>query len=142
MGKRMVTVVRLTTTTWFSKGAMHIKRTLKSMRRKSTDGFCLLELDADATDAVEVANRITNLNECDDGLYTVETCNESRDWETGHVDDYDYLLVPYKEESHEVLKGHGQMVEDSSQDSQPSPGLHPARLSSSLGHLLEDPDGL
>ena len=31
-------------------------------------------------------------------LYTVEVVNVSTDWETGHVDDYDLMLSPYKVE--------------------------------------------
>ena len=53
--------------------------------------------DASETSVAEAVQRITNLAKCEDGLYRVVTHNEKRDCETGIVDDYDYLLVPYKE---------------------------------------------
>ena len=37
--------------------------------------------------------RILNLGEVEDGIYEVVVCNESHDYETGYVDDYDYRLV-------------------------------------------------
>ena len=49
--------------------------------------------DADAIGAEEVLPRIVNLGEVEDGIYEVVVCNESRDYETGYVDDYNYRLV-------------------------------------------------
>jgi len=43
----------------------------------------------------EVTAAIVNLEECADGVYQVVICNESRDWESGIIDAYDYRLVPY-----------------------------------------------
>ena len=34
-----------------------------------------------------------NLDECEDGVYGVVTCNEIRNWETGYIEEYDYMLV-------------------------------------------------
>jgi hypothetical protein len=39
-----------------------------------------------------------NLDEYDEGIYEIITCNHSTDWETGVVDDWDLKLIPYKEE--------------------------------------------
>ena len=35
----------------------------------------------------------------DNALYEVAVENESRDWETGYIDDYDLVLVPFVEDN-------------------------------------------
>ena len=85
-------VVRLRTTMWADKSGLYMKKSLAFLRRKS-EGFNVLEEDASAAGAEEVLPRILNMDECQDGIYEVVTCNESRDYETGYIDDYDYLLV-------------------------------------------------
>lgn len=59
----------------------------------STEGFNVIAEDVSAIGAGEVLPRILNLGEVEDGIYEVVVCNESRDYETGYVDDYDYRLV-------------------------------------------------
>lgn len=86
-------VVRLRTTAWSDKRGLHLKKSLTFLRRQCT-GFNILEEDASAIGAEEVLPRILNLDDVEDGTYYVVTCNESRDWESGYVDDYDYRLVP------------------------------------------------
>ena len=85
-------VVRLRTTMWADKSGLHTKKSLTSLRRKS-EGFNVLEEDASAVGVEEVLPRILNMDECPDGVYEVVMCNESHDWETGYVDNYDYRLV-------------------------------------------------
>ena len=85
-------VVRVTTTMWTDKRGLHTKKSLTFLRRQC-EGFNVLEEDASAAGVEEVLPRILNLDECEDGVYEVATCNESRDWESGYVDDYDYRLV-------------------------------------------------
>ena len=85
-------VVRLRTTMWSDKNGLHMKKSLTFLRRKS-EGFNALEEDASETSAEEVLPRILNMDS-PDGIYEVVTCNESRDYETGYVDDYDYRLLP------------------------------------------------
>ena len=85
-------VVRLRTTMWADKSGLHTKKSLTFLRRKS-EGFNVLEEDASAVGVEEVLPRILNLDECEDGIYEVVVCNESHDWETGYVDNYDYRLV-------------------------------------------------
>lgn len=53
--------------------------------------------------ADEVFPRITNIAQCEDGIYVVVTCNESRDYETGIIDDYDYKLVAYADSASPVM---------------------------------------
>lgn len=88
-------VVRLRTTCWYDKNGLYYKRSLTFLRRKS-GGLNVLEQDASDNGAESVIPRIVNLNECADGIYQVETCNESTDWETGHVDSYDYMLLKHE----------------------------------------------
>ena len=85
-------VVRLRTTMWADKSGLHTKKSLTFLRRKS-EGFNVLEEDTSAVGAEGVLPRILNMDECPDGVYEVVTCNESRDYETGYIDDYDYRLV-------------------------------------------------
>ena len=61
--------------------------------RKLCVGYNFLSEDVGNIGAMEAIPRIINLNECNDGIYEVAICNESRDFETGHIDDYDFRLV-------------------------------------------------
>jgi hypothetical protein len=90
-------VVRLATSCWQDiSGAIHIQKSLRPLKRKSS-GYQFLQEDASMAGVDLVFNRITNLSQCEDGIYEVRTCNEYKDWETGHIEDYDYVLVPYQE---------------------------------------------
>lgn len=87
-------VVRLLTNVWRDERCLHIKRTLRVLRRHGR-GYNLLQEDLSNLGPTEVYERIVNLNSCPDGLYEVVICNETMDWESGHVDDYDYKLVAF-----------------------------------------------
>lgn len=90
-------VLRLRTTAWQDeRGGIHIRKDLIPMRKKSF-GFQLLQEEAPMVGVDLMVDRIVNLNKLPDGLYVSAICNESRDWETGTVDDYDYKLVPFTE---------------------------------------------
>lgn len=90
-------VVRLTTSLWGDSKGLHIKRDLNFLKKKC-QGFNILEEDVGMVGASEVVDRITNLNECEDGIYQVITCNEWAAWETPNIiEDYDYKLIPYNE---------------------------------------------
>jgi hypothetical protein len=93
-------IVRLETSYWMDKRrkGIHEKRSLLFMKRLSKISFNVLEEDTNNAGAEEIIPRILNLNECEDGLYQVVLCNPIYDWETGHLEDYDYKLVPYSEE--------------------------------------------
>lgn len=86
-------IVRLRTSAWADAKGLHIKRSLTFLRRQCV-GFNGLEEDAGAIGAERLVGSITNLSECEDGIYEAVVCNLSRDWETGHADDWDYKLVP------------------------------------------------
>lgn len=88
-----ICIVKLSTGTWSDKRGLYQRKTLSFMKRLSS-GYQVLREDAGMIGAEEVIGRIINLDSCDDGLYRVAVVNESRDWETGYVDDYDYELIP------------------------------------------------
>ncbi len=89
-------VVRLKTTYWKGKRGFYQQKSLTTLSRKSK-GFQLLDEEV-SNGGAEVIGRIINLDACEDGVYLVTTCNESRDWESGHIDDYDLQLIPYVEQ--------------------------------------------
>lgn len=94
-------VFRLKTSHWKSGYSINIKRTLTLLKRKSPvygHGFIPLIEDADEVDVEHAMNMITNLDECEDGLYIVAYCDERHDWETGIIDDWSYELIPYEED--------------------------------------------
>lgn len=92
---RNMCIVRLRTEIWADKRGMHTKKSLVFMR-KQCQGFNILEEDIGAVGARDVMPKIINLEDCEDGLYEAVACNESTDWESGHIDSYDYKLVPIK----------------------------------------------
>lgn len=89
-------VIRLTTSYWADRSAIHVKRTIRILRRKSSE-HTLLDEEVSMIGADLAIPKIVNLHECEDGIYEVQTCNESRDYDTGHIDDYDFKLVPHIE---------------------------------------------
>ena len=91
--------VRVKTTLWADKRGLHTKKSLTFLRRQC-EGFNVIAEDVIAIGAGEVLPRILNLGEVEDGIYEVVVCNESRDYETGYVDDYDYRLVTANDKAH------------------------------------------
>ena len=87
-----VTVVRLTTSSWNSGGQIHVKKTLRFLKRKSS-GYNILTEDCDAIGVDGVVSRITNINDVEDGMYEIVVCDEIKCWETGFIEDYSYKLV-------------------------------------------------
>lgn len=92
------TVVRVTHSHWQDgRGGLNFTVKVKTLQRKSC-GHNLLEEDVSFDCAQNTLERIENLTEVPPGIYEVKVVNQSRDWETGYIDDWDYKLVPYKEE--------------------------------------------
>ena len=91
--KQPVTVVRLTTSTYkTSKGAFRQTKELRTLKRKTPE-FDLLENEMYNQSLDDIV--ITNLGNVVDGVYQLVTVNESYDWETGYLDDYELILIPY-----------------------------------------------
>jgi hypothetical protein len=88
-------IVRVKTSWWCDEKGMYQRKDIRFMKRMSKGTYNLLKEDASNIGAEEVFCAITNLDECEDGLYTVNTTNVQRDWETDCVDSYDYVLIPY-----------------------------------------------
>ena len=86
-------VIRLKTTYWSDAKALHVKKSLTYLKRQCKN-YNILKEDVSMEGADTVIERITNLTEVKDGVYEVITCNISRDWEGGYIDDYDFKLVP------------------------------------------------
>lgn len=90
-----ISVVRLTTSMWSDKRGLYQKKSIIFLRKKSI-GENILQFDIDACSAEDTFPKIINMDECNDGIYQIITCNEKRDYETGYIDDYDFKLIPYK----------------------------------------------
>jgi len=90
-------IVRISTSSWRDKRGIHTRKDINYLRKRCLR-YNILEEDANQADVGDIADRILNLYEVEDGIYEVITCNESRDYETGYIDDYDYKLIPYEEE--------------------------------------------
>lgn len=88
-----VCAVRLKTTHWSNSKGLYVRRDLTYLKRKCS-GFNCLEEDVNAVDAQTTIGNITNLDECEDGVYEVIPCNHQRDRESGNVDSCEYKLVP------------------------------------------------
>ena len=73
-------------------------RTDLTFMKRLCMNFNILEEDCMNVGAKDVLPRILNLDEIEDGLYEVTTCNESHDHETGCIEDYDYRLIPFRKE--------------------------------------------
>lgn len=91
------TILRLRTLYWHDFGSLHIKKTLTVLKRKSSGINMILE-DCQQIGAEETIPRINNLDSCVDGIYELVVDHVGRDWETGCIEDWDYTLIPYKEE--------------------------------------------
>jgi hypothetical protein len=95
--QKYVCAVRLTTSFWCDGRGVHMRKSLNFLKRKC-EGYNILDEDCSNVGAEEVMPRIVNIDSASDGIYKVVTCNESRDWESGYVDDYDYQLIKMEED--------------------------------------------
>jgi hypothetical protein len=87
------TVVRLITNMWSDNRGLHFKKTINFLKRQCC-GFNIAEEDISNMGADFVIEGIVNLHSVKDGVYDLIVCNQQTDWETGYVEDYDYMLVP------------------------------------------------
>lgn len=89
-------VVRVKTCFYSTRRGLHTRRDIIFLHSRC-QGCNFLEEDAVNIGPDEVIPRIINLGQVPDGLYTVVTCHEHKDWETGHIEDYNYQLLPFTE---------------------------------------------
>jgi len=90
-------VVRLRTSCWRSGSGMHMTKSITTLKKLSV-GYLALEEECDNVGVEDMFYTLINLHECKDGIYEVVICNVGRDWESGHIDDYDFKLVPFEPE--------------------------------------------
>jgi hypothetical protein len=89
-------VVRLTTNYYCNNQKAVIKKELRFLKRKSYgDNFFIEDCGSGGDDIV--IKSIENLDECEDGIYELVTCDVSYDWETGYADGWNWKLIEYKE---------------------------------------------
>lgn len=87
-------VYRLKTSCWHDGRSLHVKRSLTRLKRLSF-GADFLNEEVLQVGAEELVSMICNLSECEDGVYVVVFVEGYRDYETGHLEDWEYKLVPY-----------------------------------------------
>ena len=91
-------IVRLKTSFWSDKKGVYQKRAITVLRRKSQlDSYDWISDEVDMIGAEDIIKSIVNLNNSQDGVYRLIICDESTDWETGMVYDYNFKLIPYEE---------------------------------------------
>ena len=95
--------VRLTTNYFKTKRGLSFLRKIDFLKRKCV-GYNFVDEDANMIGVDETLARITNLHNAKDGVYEIITCNERHDWETGTLDDWDFLLVPIGDENPKTKK--------------------------------------
>ncbi len=93
--KENQTIVRVVTTAWHNNKGLHTKRSLNLLKRKSF-GFDILQEECIQLGAEDAAKNISNLHKVADGTYELIACNISRDYESGYIDDWNLMLIPYK----------------------------------------------
>ena len=90
--KDVTCTVRLTTS-YYHRGDSYVhQRNIRVLKKATT--FDLLAEEASMVGVDEALQNILNLNECEDGIYHLVVCNESRDIETGYIDDWSFKLIP------------------------------------------------
>ena len=94
-GDGVFAIVRVKTNWWHDAKGLYQRKDVRFMKKLSKGGYNCLAEDCPNIGADEVFCAITNLDKCNDGLYSVHPCNYSHDYESGEVDSYDYILIPY-----------------------------------------------
>ena len=92
--ERTQIVVRLRRSFWHDNDGAYQRTSLRYLKRH-TKGFNVFDDDCSMVGAEDVIPKIVNLEKCEDGIYQLTTCNAHRDWETGHIEDWDYQLLPF-----------------------------------------------
>lgn len=90
------TIVRLKTDYFNQGNSVCIKKSLTVLKRKSNGLVNLLDFLQEEPTHMEC---ITNLHEVEDGVYELITHNERFMNESEYPEDWDYMLIPYEEDS-------------------------------------------
>ena len=95
--EKQICIVRVTTSAWLDGKGIHVKKDLNFLKRRCK-GFNTLADEVGNSGALEVIDRVLNLDSITDGIYEVVVANIERDWETGYIEDWDYTLASLEEE--------------------------------------------
>ena len=90
-----ITVVKLITTYYQTKDGYAITKKIITQKRLSK-GFDFFKEEVSFINVENALTRIINLDECEDGLYELIMINQSKDYETGYIEDWDYKLISYE----------------------------------------------
>ena len=86
-------VVSIKTSYWSDHSGLYQKKSIKFLKKQCKGHNFILE-DISQTGADLVINNISNLDEVTDGKFKIIMNNFLPDYETGHIEDWDYKLVP------------------------------------------------
>lgn len=86
-------IVRVRTSERRIVNGLTYERQIYVLKRQS-EGFDFFNEEINCVGADLTARKITNLFDVKDGVYQVILTNISKDWESGHVDDFDFELIP------------------------------------------------
>ena len=89
------TVVSIRTSRWADSNGFYIKKTVRYLKRKCS-GLNAIEEDIQCAGAEDAILSIDNLDKCEDGEYELVFVPGARDYETGFIDDWSYILKPLK----------------------------------------------
>lgn len=90
-------VVRVQTESYKRGNTYFYGKSLRVIKGKTT--YDLIHEEAQAIGLQDALENILNLNELENGLYEFVIANRCYDVESGYLDDWDWRLVPYKEEN-------------------------------------------
>ena len=88
------TIVRLKTSCFVTARGIHIKKDILFLRRLCK-GFNIIADDALQCEVEDTVCRVVNLDRCSDGIYEISIINESKDFESGNIEEWEYELRPY-----------------------------------------------
>lgn len=84
------------------KGGFGFQVRLVPVKKLSCPGCKSCGWEADNFGEVGNDFPIAGIEDCEDGqLYSITTCNESQDWETGMIDSWELCLLKHE---HKILK--------------------------------------
>lgn len=92
--EKPLVIVRVSTSCWKDSRGIAAKKQIKFLKRKCK-GFNFVKEDFDMVGGQNFLESFTNLWSVDDGVYQIVMTNMFSDWETGHLEDWDYKLIPY-----------------------------------------------
>lgn len=89
--------VRIRTSCWKNREGIHFKKSMRFLQRKCVGHNFILE-ECQSFGAHDFLPMITNFHDVADGVYEVVINRISKDWETGMVDDWDWILDKCEEQ--------------------------------------------